>query len=238
MSGTVGEVADELWRTYRLPVIRIPTHRPVIRFRAPDRYHADEPAKLRAVVERVCEVHAAGRPVLIGTRSVTTSERLGEMLAERGVGCRILNAQRERDEAEIIAAAGQLGAVTVATNMAGRGTDIKLTDQTRALGGLVVIGTERHREHRVDRQLIGRSGRQGDPGLAEMHAAFDDDLVRVLGLPLLRSLARRFPRLGPALCPLLWWQAHLVGSARARSVRAASAQSDSWLEMSIHTMGR
>src|SRR5205809_4817784 len=177
MTGTAGEVRGELWRDYRLPVVRIPTHRPVIRGREPDAVFATEAEKFRAVAARTEALHKQGRPVLVGTRSVASSERLGAMLAERGVPCRILNATREAEEAAIVAQAGKLGAVTVATNMAGRGTDIILEQATRKLGGLVVLATERHDEGRVDRQLFGRAGRQGDPGLARAYVSLDDPLV-------------------------------------------------------------
>jgi preprotein translocase subunit SecA len=234
MSGTLAEVRDELWRTYKLPVVRIPTHRPVTRTESPDVYHADEAEKFAAVVDRVAEVHATGRPVLVGTRSVTASERIGSALAGRGVPHRVLNAEREPEEAEIVAEAGRIGAVTVATNMAGRGTDIKLEPGARAPGGLLVIGTERHPERRVDRQLVGRAGRQGDPGGAEMHVCFDDELIRGYGLLPLIGLAKRFP----ALRPLLWRQAQATGSSRARWRRGAAAAQESWLELSIHTQAR
>lgn len=234
MSGTLAEVRDELWRTYKLPVVRIPTHRPIARTESPDVFHSGEAEKLTAVVSRVAAVHATGRPVLVGTRSVTASERIAAALAGLGVPHRVLNAEREREEAEIVAEAGRVGAVTVATNMAGRGTDIKLEGDARALGGLLVIGTERHPERRVDRQLVGRAGRQGDPGGAEMHVCFDDELIRGYGLMPLIGLARRFP----ALRPLLWRQAQATGSSRARWRRGAAAAQESWLELSLHTQAR
>src|SRR5690606_25073610 len=130
---------------------------------------------------------------LVGTRSVLTSEQIGKLLFERGVQCRILNAERVKEEASIIELAGKVGAVTVATNMAGRGTDIKLDPKARELGGLLVLGTERHSERRVDRQLFGRAGRQGDPGEAQMFVSFDDQLIQATGLPPLIWLARRLP---------------------------------------------
>ncbi|MEO1583998.1 MAG: hypothetical protein AAFR96_05420 [Planctomycetota bacterium] len=234
MSGTLHEVRDELWRTYRLSVIRIPTHRPIARTHAPDARHASDDAKLRAVLDRVKEAHAARQPVLVGTRSVTTSERIAAALSEANIYCRVLNAEREAEEAEIIAGAGKAGAVTVATNMAGRGTDIKLDAEARAAGGLCVIGTERHTERRVDRQLFGRAGRQGDPGHAEMHVSLEDDLIRLQGLAPLTAAAQRWP----ALRGLLWKQAQAAGSSRARATRAAVAGQESWLELSIHTQTR
>lgn len=229
MSGTLFEVRDELWRSYRLPVVRIPTHKPIARTQRNDRYYLDENAKLAAVAERVRTLHAKGQPVLVGTRSVLTSERLAQRLAAAGIQCRVLNAERESEEAEIVARAGKARAVTVATNMAGRGTDIKLDEEAKQLGGLVVIGTERHQERRVDRQLFGRAGRQGDPGHAEMHVAFDDDLIRLYGLTPLVSLATRFP----AARPFCWSIAQRIASARARVTRGSVAQQESWYEFSL-----
>jgi preprotein translocase subunit SecA len=234
MSGTIFEVRDELWRTYRLPVIRIPTHKPIARTEAKDAYHLTEDDKINAVVTRVREVHAKGQPILVGTRSVLTSERIASELQEAGIPCRVLNAEREKEEAEIVAQAGKARAVTVATNMAGRGTDIKLDHEARDLGGLLVIGTERHQERRVDRQLVGRAGRQGDPGRAEMHVSFDDDLIRLFGLTPLAALARRWTMLRP----LLWNLAQAAGSARARATRASSAHQENWLEFTLHSESR
>ncbi|HED54892.1 MAG TPA: prepilin peptidase [Phycisphaerales bacterium] len=233
MSGTLHEVADELWSTYRLAVVRVPTHRPVIRKELPDVVCPDEGAKLQAVVDRVCEIHSTGQPVLVGTRSVLTSETLGSLLAQRGVECQILNAEREEQEASIVARAGQRGAVTVATNMAGRGTDIKLDQESKALGGLVVIGTERHTERRVDRQLFGRSGRQGDPGLAQMYVCCEDQLILSSGLPPLIWLAKK-THFGP-FASLLWKQAQWLASKRAVSHRITTARADSWHEMAMNT---
>lgn len=235
MTGTGWEVAGELWRDYALPVVRIPTHRPVVRRHARDRVFSSLEHKERAVAERVAEWHAAGRPVLIGTRSVTTSERIGALLDQRAVPCRILNAQREAEEAEIVAAAGMRNAVTVATNMAGRGTDIQLEPATRELGGLVVIATERNEERRVDRQLYGRSGRQGDPGLAETFVSLEDDLIVRYGSGALARIARAAP--GPIrrlAARLLLAQAQWVASGRARAMRAEAARSEGELEVALH----
>lgn len=239
MSGTVWEVGDELWRDYALPVVRIPTHKPVARVRARDRVFRSEEAKLRAMADRIEHWHRIGRPVLVGTRSVNASEELGAVLAERGVGCRVLNAVREAEEAEIVAEAGVRGAVTVATNMAGRGTDIRLTQETRELGGLVVIAGERNDEWRVDRQLYGRSGRQGDPGLAETFVSLDDELIRRHGSGLLTRLCRSLPRGGLGLLsPLLWWSAQRTASARARLARSESMRQEADLDLAMHHEGR
>ncbi|MEM9165394.1 MAG: hypothetical protein AAGB48_00030 [Planctomycetota bacterium] len=234
MSGTLSEVRDELWRTYRLAVVPVPTHRPIARRENADRAFATIEAKHRAVVDRAETLHATGQPLLIGTRSVTASESIAAELAQRGIACRVLNAEREREEAEIVAEAGRLGAVTVATNMAGRGTDIKLEDGARAAGGLCVLGTERHAERRVDRQLFGRSGRQGDPGSAEMFVSLEDDVIRAHGMPWLVWLARRIA----SFRPVLWKQAQLSGSSRARSSRTAAGMHENWLETSMHGRSR
>ncbi len=238
MTGTAWEVGPELWRWYRLGVIRVPTHKPVIRRTSRDRIFTTEQRKFEAVADRVAALHEQGRPVLVGTRSVNASEQLGALLAERGVLCRILNATREQEEAEIIADAGRAGAVTVATNMAGRGTDIILDDRARTAGGLVVIATERHDEARVDRQLAGRSGRQGDPGLAEVFVSLDDDLIRRHGLAPLVALCRAAP---PTTGPLraigadaLWRLAQATASRRPAMARSEVAKSDAWVDLAMH----
>ena len=239
MTGTATEVADELWSAYRLPVVRIPTHKPVIRTRPPDRFFETESAKFEAVADRVTELHAAGRPVLIGTRSVLSSERLAQMLAQRNMACNVLNATREAEEAAIVAQAGEKGAITVATNMAGRGTDIKLGTGVRELGGLVVIATERHDEARVDRQLFGRAGRQGDPGAAEVFASLDDQLIAGHGItPLLKAFRGSRGTLRRVLGFFLWKQAQWGASRRHRASRAQVANAESWMDAAFHHQGR
>lgn len=178
MTGTAREAAGELWQIYRLPVVTIPTNRPCVRQELPDRVFATPEAKWRAVADEVCAVHRTGRPVLIGTRSVLASERLAENLATQGLTFRLLNAVRHLEEAQIIAEAGSKGRITIATNMAGRGTDIKLEPGVAELGGLHVIATERHESQRVDRQLFGRAARQGDPGSAQAFVSLEDELLR------------------------------------------------------------
>jgi preprotein translocase subunit SecA len=235
MTGTGWEVGAELWRDYRLRVVRIPTHRPVARRRKPDRVFATEARKFEAVARRVEEFNRAGRPVLVGTRSVEASERLGALLGARGIECRILNATREQEEAVIVERAGERGAVTVATNMAGRGTDIKLDDHTRALGGLVVLATERHDESRVDRQLFGRSGRQGDPGLAQAFVSLEDALIKRHGLAPLVYLCRRTHGPVRALAGrALWSQAQWAAGRKAAVIRAEVARHEAWMEMAMH----
>ncbi|MEM1331386.1 MAG: hypothetical protein AAGG07_12590 [Planctomycetota bacterium] len=239
MSGTAWEVRHELWASYRLPVARIPTHRPVIRTRGPDRVFRTERAKVDAVVDRAKRYHAGGRPVLIGTRSVADSERVARALESGGVPCRVLNATREAEEAAIVAEAGRTGAVTVATNMAGRGTDIKLDDDARMRGGLVVIATEHHDERRVDRQLFGRAGRQGDPGHAEVFCSLDDELIRRHGLSLLKRFAviRDGGTAGP-LSKLLWWAAQATASGTGRVLRAETAKQEAADEVAWADLAR
>jgi preprotein translocase subunit SecA len=178
MTGTAREVARELWAVYRLPVVTIPTNRPVRRRRFPDRVYASAAAKWAAIVERLRELHAHGRPVLVGTRSVAASEHLSELLDAAGLAHQVLNARQDQEEAEIIANAGSRGRITVATNMAGRGTDIRLAPGVAELGGLHVLATERHDARRIDRQLFGRGGRQGDPGSYEAIVALEDEIVQ------------------------------------------------------------
>jgi preprotein translocase subunit SecA len=174
---------------YRLAVVRVPTNRPLQRRDLGSRVYTTAAAKWDAVVERTKAHHAEGRPVLIGTRSVAASEHLSSLLEAVGLPHRVLNARQDKEEADIVAQAGEPGWITVATNMAGRGTDIALAPASKEAGGLHVIATERHESHRIDRQLFGRCGRQGDPGSYETIVSFDDELFRVYGRglePLLR----------------------------------------------------
>jgi preprotein translocase subunit SecA len=177
MTGTGTEVARELWSVYRLRVARIPTNRPVRRRHAPDRVYASSEEKWDAVLAAIRQRHAAGQPVLIGTRSVAASDHLAALLKEAGLPYQLLNARQDADEAAIVARAGERGRITVATNMAGRGTDIKLDAGVAGIGGLHVICTERHDSGRIDRQLFGRCGRQGDPGSCETFVSVADELV-------------------------------------------------------------
>ncbi len=177
MTGTAIEVARELWSLYALQVVRVPTHRPLRRLQGTDQVHATANAKWAAVVARVKQLHAGGQAVLLGTRSVAASEHLSKLLADAGLRHEVLNARQDRREAEIIANAGTRSAITVATNMAGRGTDIRLGPGVAASGGLHVIATERNEARRIDRQLFGRCGRQGDPGCFEVNASLEDELL-------------------------------------------------------------
>src|SRR3954470_23758641 len=178
MTGTASEVADELFAVYRLRVARIPTHRPVQRRRLADRVYGRAADKWSPIVQAIAARHAAGQPVLVGTRSVAASEKLARLLDEAGLAYRLLNARQDADEAAIVAQAGERGRITVATNMAGRGTDIKLGAGVAELGGLHVICTELHDAFRIDRQLMGRCGRQGDPGSVRQYMALDDDVIK------------------------------------------------------------
>ncbi|MBT8131251.1 MAG: prepilin peptidase, partial [Gammaproteobacteria bacterium] len=177
MTGTAHEVRSELWHTYRLPVVCLPTHRPGKRRRLPDQFFVGRAQKFEAIVERIRHIHQSGRPILVGTRSVADSEELSALLAKAGLVHQLLNARQDATEADIIAAAGQAGQITIATNMAGRGTDILLGDGVEASGGLHVIATERNDAARLDRQLYGRCARHGEPGSYEFFYSADDDLL-------------------------------------------------------------
>jgi len=177
MTGTARASARELRKIYRCRVIPVPTNRPLIRKRLPDMVFGHADAKWEAVVEEVCRLHAQGRPVLIGTRSIDKSEHLSRLLKARGIEHQVLNAHHIEEEADIVARAGLPAKVTVSTNMAGRGTDIKLGEGIAELGGLHVICTEMHDSARIDWQLRGRSGRQGDPGSFQQYLALDDELL-------------------------------------------------------------
>jgi len=181
MTGTAVTEAGELWQIYKLDVVEIPTNRGMARKDKEDLIYRSVREKFNAVIEDVTQLSAAGRPVLIGTTSVEISELLSRMLKMRGVNHNVLNAKMHKSEAEIVAEAGKPGVVTIATNMAGRGTDIKLTPEVKAAGGLAIIGTERHDSRRVDRQLRGRAGRQGDPGSSQFYVSLEDNLMRLFG---------------------------------------------------------
>jgi len=178
MTGTAETEAEEFAKIYNLDVVVIPTHRPMIRQDYPDVVYINERAKFNAVVNEIEEMHRQGRPVLVGTTSIEKSEYLSQLLLRRGIPHEVLNAKHHEREAKIVAQAGQRGAVTIATNMAGRGTDIKLGPGVAELGGLHVIGTERHESRRIDNQLRGRAGRQGDPGSSRFFVSFGDDIMR------------------------------------------------------------
>jgi preprotein translocase subunit SecA len=191
MTGTAETESEEFSQIYNLEVVVIPTNRPMVREDMPDQVFRSEDVKFKAVIREIQEMVAAGRPVLVGTTSIDTSERLSAMLKRVGIRHEVLNAKYHEREAAIIANAGQTGSVTIATNMAGRGTDIILGDGVRERGGLHIVGTERHEARRIDNQLRGRAGRQGDPGSSRFYLSLDDELLRRFGSDRVTSLMER-----------------------------------------------
>jgi preprotein translocase subunit SecA len=226
MTGTAWESRGELWQIYQRPIVRIPTNRPCIRIHLPVRMFDNQDEKYNAVVDRVCELNAKGVPVLVGTRSVLASEEVSRRLTARGKIHRVLNAAQNAAEAEIVSQAGQKGQITVATNMAGRGTDIKLQRGVAEIGGLHVISTEPHGSGRVDRQLFGRAARQGDPGCAQMFCAADDDLF----MRHARNIRKGWRAIGPK---------RLIKIAQARAEKLARfnrkqvLKADDWMDQSL-----
>jgi preprotein translocase subunit SecA len=241
MTGTAREAAGEFWQIYRLAVVRIPPNRPCIRQHWPDRIFTTQDAKWKAVADEVERIHASGRPLLIGTRSVAASEKLAALLTERGLYFRLLNAVRNQEEAAIVANAGLLGQITIATNMAGRGTDIKLDHGVPELGGLHVLATERHESGRVDRQLFGRAARQGDPGSAQAFVSAEDELIRrYLARPLQQTLRRALETNFPAAQSLGETAFALAQSQAQRAAfhqRRAVLRTDDWIEEALSFTG-
>ena len=242
MTGTAREVAGELWSVYRLGVVRIPTNRPIRRTCIPDQIHLTADAKWRAIVHAVAESCRSGRSVLVGTRTVAASDHLSVLLAQYGISHRVLNARQDGEEAAIIAEAGEPGRVTVATNMAGRGTDVRLEPGVAAAGGLHVIATERHDARRIDRQLFGRCGRQGDPGTYQAILSLEDELIMAQTGPLLRALSRAvcsFGRSAPVWVGrvLFWWTQHRAERTHART-RMAVLKMDEHLNTALAFAGR
>jgi len=217
MTGTAREVARELWAVYRLPVVSIPTNRPVKRRRLPDQVYVSAAEKWAAIVATLRSLHAEGRPVLVGTSSVATSEHLSELLTAAGLLHQVLNARQDQEEAEVVARAGERGRITVATNMAGRGTDIRVAPEVVALGGLHVLATVRHDSRRIDRQLFGRCGRQGDPGSYQVIVSLEDELF----VQYAKGVAARLKKLSRANGKPLpqWLGALLVSRAQAAAER-------------------
>ena len=237
MTGTAREASQELWDIYQLNVARIPENVPCRRTLYPPLSFADADERWKAVMEEVVQVHETGRPVLVGTRSVKASEHLSRMLGELHLAHTVLNAVRHREEALIVARAGERGAITIATNMAGRGTDIKLAEGVAKLGGLHVIATECHESHRIDRQLFGRCARQGDPGSARSFVSMDDDLMlRYIPGVVRGSIQAALARRGPASA---WVARRAVGWAQATAQREAFQRRravlrmDTWLDDSL-----
>ncbi len=181
MTGTAETEAGEFWEIYKLDVVSIPTNVTAVRKDQEDKVYRSVREKYNAVTDEIVELVEAGRPVLVGTTSVENSEIISRMLTLRKIPHQVLNAKQHQKEAEVVAEAGKPGTVTIATNMAGRGTDIKLTPEAKAAGGLAIVGTERHESRRVDRQLRGRAGRQGDTGSSQFFVSLEDNLMRLFG---------------------------------------------------------
>lgn len=237
MTGTAREAAGEFWHIYGLPVLTVPTNKPCVRQQLPARYYPDQVSKWQAICDEIVACHGRGQPVLAGTRSVAASERLAGLLKARNIEHQLLNAVKHREEAEIIASAGQRGRVTIATNMAGRGADIKLGPGVAELGGLYVVLSEHHESTRIDRQLFGRSGRQGDPGSARAFGSLEDELLLRLGS------ARMVRRLSPVILQngdeMRRIFKHVISFAqhsaerRAFSQRKVVMQIDEWLTAAL-----
>jgi preprotein translocase subunit SecA len=232
MTGTAAQNWWELYRVYKLWVVCVPTNRPVIRQQWPDRVFPNEDAKFDAVVKEVLHLRSQGRSVLIGTRSVEKSEALSHRLKKAGIDHDVLNARYHEQEAHIIAQAGQQGRVMIATNMAGRGTDIKPADEVLAAGGLHVLGTERHEALRIDRQLIGRAGRQGDPGSAQFFLSLDDELLEGLGMERYEALKKRGEKGGGGN-----WDGYLPKFIRAQR-RVEARHYKSRVDLMVHEKQR
>ena len=198
MTGTAKTEEGEFEQTYRMNVVQIPTNRPVIRKDLDDKVYATEKQKFDAAVEEIIKIHETGQPMLVGTATVEKSEYLSGLLKKRGLNHQVLNAKNNKAEAEIVAKAGEIGSITIATNMAGRGTDIKLgngdkemEEKVKALGGLYVLGTERHESRRIDNQLRGRSGRQGDPGISRFFVSIEDEIIKLYGGAAIEKAGKR-----------------------------------------------
>jgi len=241
MTGTAREATGEFWHIYKLPVMAIPTHRPCIRKMLPDAVFATKTEKWAAIVSEIEHFHKTGRPVLVGTRSVKQSENLATMLQEKGLGCNLLNAVRHKEEARIVAAAGEQGRITISTNMAGRGTDIKLGRGVVEMGGLHVIAAERHESGRIDRQLFGRCARQGDPGSARAFISLEDELIqRFVPAPMRKRLTTAVRRQMPGVRRLA--EAALTHAQRkaqrlAYRQRRNVLKMDTWLEDALSFTG-
>ncbi|WP_432799677.1 DEAD/DEAH box helicase [Poriferisphaera sp. WC338] len=232
MTGTGWEARHEMWQMYRLPTVKIPTNKPLQREQLPEQVYASSEKRWEAVADEIGRVHQTGRPVLAGTKSVEDSERLSELLSKRGIEHEVLNAIKHGEEAEIVKAAGGMGRVTVATNMAGRGTDIKLTDEVKAIGGLHVVSAERNESGRVDRQLYGRAGRQGDPGTAISFASHEDELLKRYGASRLARMVGLKGRGSRSLD-----RAQDRAQRRAQGQRRSVLKQDDWLRKNLGFAG-
>ncbi len=242
MTGTAKEATAEFWQIYHLPVVVIPTNRPCIRTQFPDAVFTTESAKWTRIVGEIQQIHAVGRPILVGTRSVRASEHLSRLLTAAKLSHQVLNAVHHREEAQIVAGAGQSGQITVATNMAGRGTDIKLGRGVAELGGLHVIATERNESGRIDRQLFGRCARQGDPGSAQAITCLEDEFVSRYAKSLVRFLKRRHGSCEADIASRLTSAASRLAQFRAERLalrrRKAVIKADHWLDEHLSFAGK
>ena len=242
MTGTAREATAEFWQIYHLPVVVIPTNRPCVREHLPDIVLSTDAAKWKEIISQIHSVHAVGRPILVGTRSVRASEHLSELLKAENLEHQVLNAVRHREEAQIVAAAGQPGKITVATNMAGRGTDIKLGRGVAKSGGLHVIATERNESARIDRQLFGRCARQGDPGSAQAIVCLADEFVSSYAKSLVGYLKKRHSHGEKNIASLLAISAFSLAQLRAERLalrrRKAVMKADHWLDENLSFAGR
>ena len=242
MTGTAAEAWREFWQIYHLPVVVIPTNRPCIRKYRRDRVYATQEAKWKAIATEIRRIHQTGQPILVGTRSVRASELLSRMLEAEGLEHSVLNAVRHAEEAQIVAGAGQRGRITVATNMAGRGTDIKLGRGMAELGGLHVLATERHEAGRIDRQLYGRSARQGDPGDAGAIVCLEDELVHRYSPHLTATLQKRYGHTDREITSRLTRRLLDVSQHKAERLalrqRKGVLRTDDWLDEYLGFAGR
>jgi preprotein translocase subunit SecA len=242
MTGTAREAAAEFRQIYHLPIVVIPTHRPCLRYCLPDVVFTNEAAKWQRIVAEIVRLHEIGRPVLVGTRSVRASEHLSSLLKAQGLEHQVLNAVHHREEADIVRGAGQRGRITVATNMAGRGTDIRLGPGVVELGGLHVIAAERNESRRIDRQLFGRCARQGDPGSAQAIICLEDECVSRYARGMLAYLKRRHGQteqeISSSLTRLAFRHAQRRADRLAWRRRRTVIQTDHWLDEHLSFTGR
>ena len=239
MSGTAKEGAGEFWKIYQLPVMQIPTHKPCIRAHLPEQVFKTQEDKWSAILDEIIKVHATERPILIGTRTIQASEHLAGLLKERGMAFNLLNATNTKDEASIVANAGHRGLITIATNMAGRGTDIKLSKDVAELGGLHVIATERHESQRVDRQLFGRAGRQGDPGSCISFVSLEDELYQRFSPAPVRWLVDRVSTdlIPERISKIVMTACQYASQHIAFKQRCSVLRKDNWLDEALSFAG-
>ncbi|KPA10234.1 preprotein translocase subunit SecA, partial [Candidatus Magnetomorum sp. HK-1] len=239
MTGTAQEASGEFWQIYRLPVISIPTNRPCIRKKFPDQVFSTSEKKIKKIVEEVIKIHQTERPILVGTRNVAASEQLSMHLKETGIDCEIINAVRHEGEARIVAQAGEKGRITIATNMAGRGTDIKLAPGIGEKGGLHVIATELHESGRIDRQLFGRCARQGNPGSVQAFISLEDELIqRFVPKSVQKGMKMAFAQFGTNFIgKMLYRYAQKKAEKLSYFQRKSVLHSDKWLSQALSFTG-